>query len=83
MSVQSSTTTVGIGGGSPQTIGTAATSLVGFYGATPVVQQTKPVAVATTAPALTSYGFTYAQASAILTAINTAITALTTLGIWA
>lgn len=28
-----------IGGGSPATIGSAATSLVGFYGATPVAQQ--------------------------------------------
>lgn len=72
-----------LGGGSPWLVGSSSTSLVSFYGAAPVAQPTKPVAVVTTAPALSSYGFTYAQAAAIITAINTGITALTTLGLWA
>ena len=81
--VASSSTTVFVGGGTPMEVGTTASTTVGFYGATPVIQQTKPVAVVTTAPTLSAYGFTYAQAASIITAINTAITAITTLGLWA
>ena len=80
----STSTTVALGQGSPNQIGTAATSLVGFYGATPIVQRTKATAVATTAATSTTnaYGYTTAaQADAIVTAVNAIIVNLTDLGL--
>lgn len=65
-------------------IGASATEKIGFFGATPVVQQTGAVAVATTAATSTSpFGFTEAQANAIIAGINALDTALTNLGLTA
>ena len=57
---------------------------ISFFGETPVVQQTKATAVATTAATSTTnaYGFTTAaQADAIVTAVNAIIVNLTNLGL--
>ncbi len=81
-----STTVEGFGPGGPSLIGEGATSLVGFYGATPVVQRTSAVSVTTTASSSTTnaYGYTTAaQADAIVTAINAIIVNLTDLGLTA
>ena len=70
--------------GGPQQIGASATSLVGFFGATPVVQRTKATAVTTTASTSTTnaYGYsTAAQADAIVTAVNALIVNTTDLGL--
>ena len=67
---------LGLFQGSPAQIGASATSLVGFWGTTPVVQPTKATAVTTTASSSTTnaYGYTTAaQADAIVTAINAII----------
>jgi hypothetical protein len=65
-------------------IGSAAADKVGFFGAIPVVQQAGAVAVATTAATSTSpFGFTEAQANAIIAGINALDTALTNLGLTA
>ena len=80
----STSTSVGVGGGAPVKIGNTTTDTIGFYGATGVAQQTKAVAVATTASTSTTnaYGYTTAaQADAIVTAINAIIAQLTALGI--
>ena len=79
-----STTVVGFGEGAPVIIGNAATDTIGFYGDTGVAQQTKAVAVATTASSSTTnaYGYTTAaQADAIVTAVNAIIAQLTALGL--
>lgn len=65
-------------------VGASATSLVGFYGATPVVQQvTGGVAATTTAATTTSpWGFaTSTQANAIVTLVNGLQTTLINLGL--
>lgn len=59
---------------------------VGFYGETPVVQASAITAVATTAATSTTnaYGYTTAaQADAIVTAVNSIITALQNIGVTA
>ena len=84
MSLQTTATPVGLGGGTPQNVGSSATSLVGFWGATAVVQPTKATAVTTTASSSTTnaYGYTTAaQADAIVTAINAMIANGTTTGL--
>lgn len=60
--------------------GQSATDLISFYGATPIVQPTNANqaaittgvagSVTTTTPTLTAYGYTTAQAAALLTAVN-------------
>ena len=67
-------------------VGKTATSLVGFYGATPVVQQTGgTAAVTTTAVTSTSpFGYTTStQAQAIVTLVNELRAALVTYGLLA
>lgn len=73
-----------VGNGNPDgtTIGKSSTELVSFHGVTPVAQAATFTAVATTAAALTVYGFTTAaQAAAIVTAVNAMRTALINKGI--
>lgn len=72
------TTTVGLGGGSPETVGNASTSLVGFFGATPIVRPGAVTTVTTTAATTTTpWGFTAStQADAIVTAVNSLISKL-------
>ena len=63
-------------------IGGAATDKVGFYGATPVVQQSAGTATATTAATSTTpFGFSEAQANALVAEVNALRTALTNLGL--
>lgn len=72
----STATSVFVGGGSP---------LV-FFGTTAVTQQTVPTAVTTTGATSTTnaYGYTTAaQADAIVTAVNSIITKITALTLWA
>lgn len=68
-----------------QDIGASATSLEGFYGATPIVQPTSAseAAVATTgATTTTPYGFsTSTQANAIVTLVNQLRADLVALGL--
>jgi hypothetical protein len=52
----------------------------GFFSATPVAQGDAITAVVTTTPALTSYGFTLAQAEAIIANLNTVTALLASLG---
>lgn len=78
------TATVGVGGGTPQYLGNAATDLVGFYGTAPVSQAATFAAVTTTTAVAVSgaYGFnTAAQADAVVTGINSIRTALRAIGI--
>jgi UDP-N-acetyl-D-mannosaminuronic acid transferase (WecB/TagA/CpsF family) len=64
-------------------IGSAATQKVGFWGATPVVQPASAAqaAVATTPAATSSYGFSEAQANAIVALVNALRAALVSAGI--
>lgn len=66
-------------------VGGAATSLIGFYGATPVAQPTSSGEAAVTTTAATTstpYGFsTSTQANAIVTLVNQLRADLVTLGI--
>ena len=64
-------------------LGQSATDKVSFYGATPVVQGAVITAVATTgATASSPVGFTTTnQANAIVTALNSVITRLNTVGL--
>jgi hypothetical protein len=64
--------------------GASATDLIAFYGATPIAQQTSSLmaAVVTTTPTSTSpYGFTLAQATAIITLVNELRLSLVNLGL--
>jgi len=54
---------------------------IGFFGTTPVVQPTAAVAVSTSAAVSGAFGFTSAQAAAIITAINTLIANNASLGL--
>ena len=75
-----------IGDGRPDgtIVGRTSTELVGFHGVTPVAQASFVSAVATTAAALTVYGYTTtAQANAIPTAINSILTVLINKGLMA
>lgn len=73
------TTTVGgVNVSSPATIGSATTSLVGFYGSTAVDQGATVTTVTTTAATSTTpYGYsTSTQADAVVTAVNAIIARL-------
>lgn len=80
------TTSVGLGGGSPVTIGNAATSLVGFYGATPIVQPsgaTQTTLTATWVTISSGFGFFSSdQIISVIAAIQQIQTVLKTLGLW-
>jgi len=64
-------------------IGKTSSALVGFFGTSPVAQQSTATAVATTAATSTSpWGFSGStQANAIVTAVNACLTALKNLGL--
>lgn len=65
-------------------LGKSASDKGGFFGKTPVVQQTTATAVATTAATSTApFGFTEAQANAIIAGINAMKLALDNLGLTA
>lgn len=85
-SPNTTTTTVALGGGSPQTIGNAATSLVGFYGATPIVQPsgaTQTTITATWVTISSGFGFFSSdQIISVIAAIQQIQTVLKTLGVW-
>lgn len=66
------------GGASPYVIGPAAASLVGFYGATPVVQRAT-ASTHSTSNAASSSAFGAAQSAIMVEIMNTLIA----LGIWA
>lgn len=69
-----------------QKFGQSAADLIGFYGVTPVVQPTAVTAVNTTASTSTTNAFGYTtstQADAIVTAVNSIITKLQSLGLFA
>jgi hypothetical protein len=74
-----------IGGRTPDgiVVGAAATDKVGFFGATPVVQQTTFSAVATTGATQSSpFGFADStQANALVSNVNSIRTALRNVGI--
>ena len=67
-----------LGGGTPQYVGAAATDLVGFYGATPVVQRAT-ASTHSTSNAASSSAFGAAQSAILVEIMNTLIA----LGIWA
>ena len=89
MSVNTVTTTNQLN--SPETpdgyqVGKTATSLVGFWGATPVAQPTGGTAAVTTTAVTTTtpYGFsTSTQGQAIVTLVNEIRAALVTIGVLA
>lgn len=67
-------------------LGQSSTDKISFFGATPVVRQSNITAVTTTASTTTTLAAGYtttAQADAIVTAINSIITALDNLGLTA
>lgn len=67
-------------------LGQSTTSKIGFFGETPTTQPAAVTAVATTAATSTSSAFGYTtstQADAIVTAVNSIITKLQTLGLTA
>ena len=74
---------IGDNGTDGTSIGSSATELVSFHGVTPVAQASAITSVATTASTTTTpYGFTTStQAEAIVTAVNSIITALEDKGI--
>jgi len=76
-------TPYGFGGGQPAEIGTSATDLVGFYGVAGVAQASAITAVTTTGATTTApFGYsTSTQANAIVSALNSVITALHNIGI--
>jgi hypothetical protein len=61
-----------LGTGAGTKIGTATNQLLGFHNSTPTVQRASAsqAAVATTTPTLAAYGYTLAQATAIITLVN-------------
>lgn len=77
-----------IGLGSPITVGTSTTSLVAFYGLTPVVQpaaatQTTITATWVTLSGGTGFGFlTSDQIISVIAAIQQIQTVMKTLGLW-
>lgn len=94
MASTTTTTVYGFGGGNPAEIGsggsTAYPNKVGFYGTTPVAQQSTTlgaavattVAVSTTTGSITSWGFsTSTQANNIVSLLNSVYGALTTYGL--
>ncbi len=76
------TTVSGIGGGSPAVNGNAATSVVGFYGTTPVAQAATITALSGTIVSTGAFGYaTSAEFLAVQTAVNSILTALKNIGI--
>ena len=76
---------VGDGNSAGVIMGRSAADLIGFFGATPVVQQTA-AAVSVTTVAATTGGYMFAtstQAAQFLTTINQLVTALNNLGLTA
>jgi hypothetical protein len=61
-----------LGTGAGTKIGTATNQLLGFHNSTPTIQRASvsQAAVATTTPTLAAYGYTLAQATAIITLVN-------------
>ena len=53
-----------------QSLGQSSTDKLGFWDTTPVVQPTAAVAVSVSAPTTSAFGFTSAQAVALITAVN-------------
>ncbi len=53
-----------IGLGSPQTVGTSATSLIAFYGVTPIVQPTNAAQAALTLTTATGGGYGFVSVTA-------------------
>ena len=71
-----------IGLGSPQTVGTSATSLIAFYGVTPIVQPTSAAQAALTAVTAGSVGFnTTAGFSAFVAQVENIRASLVLLGL--
>ena len=64
------------GAPSGATFGSATSKPISFYGVTPITQPATISLVATTAPTTSQYGFSQAQASSLITAVNSLITAL-------
>lgn len=64
-------------------LGQTTAALVSFHGSTPIAQASgvAQAAVVTTTPALTSYGYTLAQATAIITLLNEIRTVLVNKGL--
>ena len=58
------------GGDDGVSVSQAAADKMSFYGNTPVVQPTAAVAISTSAPTTSAFGFTSAQAVALITAVN-------------
>ena len=71
-----------LGGGTPQYVGTAATDLIGFYGAAPVDQPAAVTSVTTTAATSTTpYGYSSTQADGIVASLNAVVARLRELGL--
>ena len=70
----------------PVDVALSATDLLGFYGATPVVQRASSAQVAPTVGTLTSsspFGFqTSAYGNALIATVNEIVATLTGLGLW-
>lgn len=75
----STSTTPNQGGSSPYSLGSAATSTVGFYGATPVAQRAYSSAVHATSALASSTAFGATQLAAVQEIQKTLIA----LGVWA
>lgn len=58
------TGSIDIGLGSPQTVGTSATSYIAFYGVTPITQPTSSAQAALTLTTATSNGFGFSTSAA-------------------
>jgi len=78
-----------VGGGSPVLVGTTSATTVGFFGTSPAAQpaMSANAAVATTAAINSSissscFGYTSAQATAIINLVNGIRSAGVTLGLW-
>lgn len=77
--LNSTSTTANVGGGSPQYLGTSASTTVGFYGVVPVVQRPYSSAVHATSAASSSTDFGATQLAIVQEIMKTLIG----LGIWA
>jgi hypothetical protein len=77
--LNSTSTTTGVGMGTPQYLGFAATDKVGFYGVVPVVQRPYSSAVHATSAASSSTDFGATQLAIVQEIMKTLIG----LGIWA
>ena len=64
-------------------VGLSSTDTISVYGVTPVAQASAITAVSTSAGITGAIGFTATQAAALLTAVNSLITALKNYGITA